>query len=63
VATLWPGHNKAVLTCAIIMFLYITESDRKQEGDGFDQVGTNPCNSKCGIQFLLLHIIQTNVLK
>ena len=29
-------------TCA----LYIAESERKQEGDGFDQVGTNPCNSK-----------------
>jgi hypothetical protein len=35
----------------LILFIYtifcdFSESDRKNEADGFDQVGNNPCNSE-----------------
>lgn len=37
--------NGSNSTSVKALFFCIPESERKQEGDGFDQVGTNPCNS------------------
>ena len=46
--------------------LAFSESDRAKEGDGFDQVGTNPCNSKyyntVNQQDLLFHPVLISVI-
>lgn len=47
------------------MVCQFSESDRKNETDGFDQVGTNPCNSKSAImlifQFKVMEITFCNI--
>lgn len=42
-------HNSDIIYLLYIDIEYdfLLESDKKNEADGFDQVGTNPCNSKC----------------
>ena len=47
------GNNELMYA---IYLLLVTESTKAKEGDGFDQVGSNPCNSKFSsfnLQFVL----------
>ncbi len=40
----------------LLMFVSFPESERAKDGDGFDQVGNNPCNST-----FVMH--QSNILQ
>ena len=42
----WFWVDGILCTCDWLFFFPLEESERAKEGDGFDQVGTNPCNSK-----------------